>query len=799
MATSARKPEIDVASEAQTGVALPPQPPPMDPVVPSRDALQALLAFSSLHEQIRQRRTREANLNNTSYLSDPSPDEFVLYEVLQLVAERALALTGADGVAIALVQHGEIICRAASGPIAPEIGVRLDPNSGFSGICLRTAEIVRCNDAENDSRVNVNASRKLNARSMIAVPLRGRRSVIGLLEAFSIDAYGFNDSDERSLILLAELILGAMKPEEEERLEELSPVKIWTRPPTALPEGKPQPGEETTVERKAQSETKSQADKKTKAEAEATAETLATPLFPAKPEPTPETQSAIAPEPTAIIQEVASSPREGEFLETESGPAPLPATLFREYERVEIWRPGLAVVIALVTVAMLCASGLWWRLRSKVTPPASATAKTRAAALPPRSANSETDPSLPTSVDLKEQSPVSPEDASHNVLPLVSAVRHWESRDSATVVIDIQDQVQYEVHRLNSPERIYFDLHDTVLGPGLSGQTIEVGDALLIRIRTAQPVPGTSRVVLETNGAPNFSVSLEPDPWRLVAQIRSVSAKTLSRATTDFLVPYGPPQGNKLASTLEPESKQDLQLRARVPHMKIVVDAGHGGWDLGTVGRKGLLEKDLVLEIAQRLGKLLGVRLGSEVIFTRVDDTYIPLERRTEIANQAQADLFVSVHANYSDLPSARGVETYYTNVSAPADFLDIERRENANAAKPSVGIILSGVALKDRTSESRRLAASIERALYGSLARKNPGMRDRGVKEAGFVVLTGTSMPAVLAEVSFVSSPSDERNLESDTYRQQIAEALYKGIARYAASSATFKLASASGKPTGR
>src|SRR5208337_987126 len=114
-------------------------------------------------------------------------------------------------------------------------------------------------------------------------------------------------------------------------------------------------------------------------------------------------------------------------------------------------------------------------------------------------------------------------------------------------------------------------------------------------------------------------------------------------------------------------TREDVQLRARLPKMRIVVDAGHGGWDLGTVGRRGLLEKDLVLEIAQRLGKLLESRLGSEVILTRNDDNYIPLDERAEIANQSQADLFVSVHANYSDLPSARGVETYYTNFfSAP-------------------------------------------------------------------------------------------------------------------------------------
>src|SRR6202166_1345477 len=138
--------------------------------------------------------------------------------------------------------------------------------------------------------------------------------------------------------------------------------------------------------------------------------------------------------------------------------------------------------------------------------------------------------------------------------------------------------------------------------------------------------------------------------------------------------------------------------------MRIVVDAGHGGWDLGTVGRRGLLEKDLVLEIAQRLGKLLESRLGSEVIYTRQDDNYIPLDERASIANQAQADLFVSVHANYSDLPSARGVETYYTNFfSAPgpkeagAKDKDIDTHASSNVTKPAVTATLSPADLHER------------------------------------------------------------------------------------------------------
>ena len=314
--------------------------------------------------------------------------------------------------------------------------------------------------------------------------------------------------------------------------------------------------------------------------------------------------------------------------------------------------------------------------------------------------------------------------------------------------------------------------------PELVGKSIDVGDTFVSRIRVAQPVAGMTRIVLETKANSTFSVSLEPNPYRLVVEVRKIGATP--KAAVNLFPNAGEAEKSKLAIVVPPPTKEDLQLRARVPKMRIVVDAGHGGWDLGTVGRRGLLEKDLVLEIAQRLGKLLESRLGMEVIYTRQDDNYIPLDERASIANQSQADLFVSVHANYSDLPSARGVETYYTNFfSAPGSkkrSKDVDTRPSASGAKPAVTATLSPADLHERIEQSRRLAASVQRSLYGTLSVQNPGLRDRGIKEAGFVVLTESAMPGILAEVSFVSSPTDEQKLRSDGYREQIAEALYRG-----------------------
>jgi N-acetylmuramoyl-L-alanine amidase len=367
----------------------------------------------------------------------------------------------------------------------------------------------------------------------------------------------------------------------------------------------------------------------------------------------------------------------------------------------------------------------------------------------------------------------------------ITGIRHWSSADSSTVVLDLQDQVQYEAHRLSNPERIYFDLHDTKLAPDASAKAIDIGDALLARVRIAQPTPGLTRVVLETKNSPTYSVSLETNPYRLVVQVTKPGATPKSQVN---LFP-GAPEREKVAIAVPPPTREDLQLRAHVPKLRIVVDAGHGGWDLGTVGRRGLLEKDVVLEIAQRLGKLLESRLGAEVILTRSEDNYIPLDERAGIANQAQADLFVSVHANYSDLPSARGVETYYTNFFSSPNVTDLETRQGSADRRGVTA--LSPADLHDRIEQSRRLAASVQRALYGTLAPQNPGLRDRGVKEASYVVLTETAMPGILAEVSFVSSPADEQRLRTDGYREQIAEALYKGIAHYAATQRGVKVAS--------
>jgi N-acetylmuramoyl-L-alanine amidase len=226
---------------------------------------------------------------------------------------------------------------------------------------------------------------------------------------------------------------------------------------------------------------------------------------------------------------------------------------------------------------------------------------------------------------------------------------------------------------------------------------------------------------------------------------------------------------------------------------RIVIDPGHGGHDTGTVGPNGLYEKDVVLDVAKRLGKSLETRLGAEVVYTRQDDTFIPLETRTAIANQEQADLFVSIHANSSSDASARGVETYYLNFTSSADALEVAARENAVSEKSihELQDLVKKIALKEKIEESREFAGDVQTALHTGLASKSPAIRDRGVRKAPFIVLIGANMPSILAEISFVSNPTDEHKLENAEYRQRIAESLYRGIARYVNGLSGVKVAS--------
>src|SRR5688500_9768035 len=214
---------------------------------------------------------------------------------------------------------------------------------------------------------------------------------------------------------------------------------------------------------------------------------------------------------------------------------------------------------------------------------------------------------------------------------------------------------------------------------------------------------------------------------------------------------------------------------------RIVIDAGHGGHDPGAKVR-GLSEAGLTLDIALRLEELLRKQPGVEVVQTRRKDAYVSLEERAEIANRAGADLFISIHANASNNPRMRGVETYVLNFAGDAQAERVAARENAGSGRAmrDLSDIVKAIALNNKVDESRELARFVQDSLFAQLRRNDRTLRNLGVKQAPFMVLIGATMPSVLTEVAFVTNREDAGLLRSDKYRQDVAQALLAGITRY-------------------
>src|SRR5271157_353745 len=402
-------------------------------------------------------------------------------------------------------------------------------------------------------------------------------------------------------------------------------------------------------------------------------------------------------------------------------------------------------------------------------------------------------------------------------LHAVTAVRHWSLSGVTRVAIEVSGDFRYRSDRLHNPERIYFDILDA--RPRLDSRRFyseDLDDKLVTRIRAAETAPGVTRVVLELNGDMEASTSQLTNPNRLMVELRVAApgppvapVPTIPLETASALPavvkpsppkvdPPAPPPASPVeipkAAKRTSTGSSSLTRALGLKLGRIVIDAGHGGQDQGTEGPKGLLEKDLVLDVAMRLGKLIEDRMGAEVIYTRSDDTFIPLEQRTALANEKKADLFLSIHANSSPYPRIAGIETFYLNFSDSKEALDVAARENASSQKSIFELqdIIQKITQHDKAEESKEFAGRVQAALYAFSARNVPGEKNRGVKKAPFVVLIGASMPSVLAEIGFLSNPREEALLKKPDYRQKLAEALFRGVTRYADSLSHFQVAQA-------
>jgi len=268
-------------------------------------------------------------------------------------------------------------------------------------------------------------------------------------------------------------------------------------------------------------------------------------------------------------------------------------------------------------------------------------------------------------------------------------------------------------------------------------------------------------------------VRRSPAP-RLVIEGTEPPKRGASTASRSPAAPL-PPQANRAGSY---SLARQLGLGAR----RIVIDAGHGGHDPGTIGRGGLQEKDLVLDVALRVQRLVREELGAEVVMTRSTDVFVPLEERTAIANSREADLFLSIHANSSRNPKAKGIETYFLNFAADPHAESVAARENAISAATLKDLqnLVKAITLNTKIDESRDFAASVQEAMVENMRASDPEIQDRGVHTAPFYVLIGANMPSVLAEIAFVSHPDEERLLKSGEQRERIAWGLLEGVRTY-------------------
>jgi N-acetylmuramoyl-L-alanine amidase len=688
-----------------------------------KEPIEALFAFAALQAQKQQGRAVEELRKNADSLAAIVAAQralaaagFSLDESLSFLAEQALNITGSSGAVIALSDGGNIVCRAKAGLMGPRIGARLDPSSGLSGECFRSAEVLHCEDSETDPRVDREACQHLGIRSILVVPVRRQQETLGILEVFSGFAGIFAERDAQVLELLATQINEVLLAED-----------VHSAPP------------------------------ETSAVVQAAAAELG---------PTLET-SVLLPLAEAALLDLAFPLDVALPTATEPGSVPhAEPHLFEHYAqpaRHTNLRNYLLAAMLVVLVGAGATLGVrqWNRMRQPK--PAPATPVIASPIEAPVAEGAVEVALAPTAVPGPAQ---------------ITDVRYWSKDDLTSIALFLDGLVNYDSAALHDPDRIYFDLRQTTVAPDLDGglkeKIIEVNDTLVRRVRLAHK-DGVTRVVVDLTGSFEYSSVLSSTaPYRLMISVHAPRPGQAKAA------PAPPAAANQQVAVSRSPTSTPVYAPRR---LRIAIDPGHGGSELGAIGPKGTLEKDLVLHISKRLGNLLAARHDADVVYTRTADTFVPLETRTALANQVQADLFISIHANSSEDRGIRGIETFYMDVASTAHEHAVAERENATARKgPRQIAALDGDDQKDKIAESRKLATHIQQALYSSLTDGKRSLPNRGIKKAPFVVLTGVNMPSVLAEVAFLSSPTDEHALESAASREAVAQALCRGISQYLA-----------------
>jgi N-acetylmuramoyl-L-alanine amidase len=372
------------------------------------------------------------------------------------------------------------------------------------------------------------------------------------------------------------------------------------------------------------------------------------------------------------------------------------------------------------------------------------------------------------------------------------------------VALDVNGVKEYTALLTKDPTQLVVDLY----GNSFGAEPLRTASAKRAEKAGADPTEAAARDTRVAAGkSPGGESVPASEPWP-GANSKSVSTGTLDASNAGATatpsprdtLPSAKGRKSKSIKASAPDAQPDLIRPASAPQPlrdgqstltrtlglkigRIVIDPGHGGHDTGTIGPTGLMEKDLCLDVALRLGKIIEQRLpGADVIYTRSDDSFVPLEERTNIANQAKADLFISIHANSSRDTDARGIETYYLNLKGTSEAMEVAARENATAQEGvhDLESLVKRIAQTEKIDESREFAEDIQESLSNRIQKTSKSVRNRGVRKAPFVVLIGADMPSILTEISFLSNPADEKLLKQPDQRQKVAEGLYQGISSY-------------------
>lgn len=348
----------------------------------------------------------------------------------------------------------------------------------------------------------------------------------------------------------------------------------------------------------------------------------------------------------------------------------------------------------------------------------------------------------------------------------VHGLRYASYKSHTRVVVDVDGPIDFTQNRLSNPDRIYFDLKACSISTKAKS-SVRIENDILDTVRLAQFDKWTVRVVFDVKKTNNFYAFTLEKPYRLVVDVYGPDSKKPAENST-----------RKIKKVLAEKSQHEVR--------RIVIDPGHGGKDPGAVGPRGVREKDIVLDVAKKLGVLLQKKYGVEILYTRDKDVFVPLNERTEMANAKKADLFISIHTNASKQRKVRGLETYFLNWTNDKEATRVAARENKISIKKmrqmqnGLQFILQDLARNSKKEESMRLAHSVQNSMTQSLKKDYRRINDLGVKSALFYVLVGAEMPSVLVEVSFISNREEEKRLSSKKYKKKLAQAIANGINSY-------------------